>query len=413
VEGPPRRDEIGKLSRAFNKMTGQLERQQEALLEANEQLDFHYRFIEAVLGGVSAGVIGLDESGRINLPNRRACEFLDMGASYMIGRTLTEVMPAMGELLDEARRRPRRLAEQQLTIPDSSGFERVLLVRISAELEHGDIKGYVVTFDEITQLLAAQRKAAWSDIARRIAHEIKNPLTPIQLAAERLKRKYVGQITNDPETFQVCTDTIVRHVGDIGRMVDEFSAFARMPAPDMRNEDLVQLVEQAIFLQRTAHSEISFTRNLPQTPVVLPCDARQIVQALTNLTKNAIESIEGRQQQEGGQGIAGTIDVSMKRRGNRCVIEIADNGKGLPKADRARLTEPYVTTRERGTGLGLAIVKKIMEDHGGDLLLHDREGGGAIVSLVLPLRDEMTEGGGAQSEDKDSAPPVERAAGHG
>jgi len=413
VQGPPRRDEIGKLSRAFNKMTGQLERQQEALLEANEQLDFHYRFIEAVLGGVSAGVIGLDETGRINLPNRRACEFLNMESDFMVGRTLTEVMPAMGELLDEARRRPRRLAERQLTIPDSSGSERVLLVRISAELEQGNIKGYVVTFDEITQLLAAQRKAAWSDIARRIAHEIKNPLTPIQLAAERLKRKYVSQITSDPETFQVCTDTIVRHVGDIGRMVDEFSAFARMPAPDMRNENLGELVEQAVFLQRTAHSDVTFTQSLPEAPVVLPCDARQVVQALTNLTKNAIESIESRQQQENGEGAPGAVDVTMARQGNRCVIEIADNGKGLPAADRAKLTEPYVTTRERGTGLGLAIVKKIMEDHGGDLLLRDREGGGAIVSLVFPLRDELVESGGGQAKDDDLIPPVERAAGHG
>ncbi|MEQ8357274.1 MAG: PAS domain-containing sensor histidine kinase [Kiloniellaceae bacterium] len=413
VQGPPRRDEIGNLSRAFNKMTGQLERQQDALLEANEQLDYRNRFIEAVLGGVSAGVIGLDETGRINLPNRMACEFLGQTAEAMRGRTLIEVMPAMGELLEEARRRPQKLTEQQLTIPDSSGSERVLLVRISAELEHGDIVGFVVTFDEITQLLAAQRKAAWSDIARRIAHEIKNPLTPIQLAAERLKRKYVGQITNDPETFQVCTDTIVRHVGDIGRMVDEFSSFARMPAPHIRNEDVKKLVEQAVFLQRTAHSDVHFTHEAPAETILLPCDARQVVQALTNLIKNAIESVEGRQALEGDAAPAGAIDVSVGVGNGSCRIEIADNGKGLPKADRGRLTEPYVTTRERGTGLGLAIVKKIMEDHGGNLLLRDRDEGGAIVSLVFPLREEIVESGGGRAKDGALASPVERAAGHG
>ncbi len=413
VLGPPRRDEIGNLSRAFNKMTGQLERQQDALLEANAQLDYRHRFIEAVLGGVSAGVIGLDETGRINLANRMACEFLSEEAQALRGRTLTEVMPSTGDLLMRAQNRPKKLAEQQLTIPDSSGTERVLLVRISAELNNGAIMGFVVTFDEITQLLVAQRKAAWSDIARRIAHEIKNPLTPIQLAAERLKRKYVGQITNDPETFQVCTDTIVRHVGDIGRMVDEFSAFARMPAPAMHKEDMKKLAEQAAFLQRTAHQDVSFSFNAPDAPVVLPCDGRQVVQALTNLIKNAIESIEGRQTLEGPDAPPGRVDLSIEIKGGKCVVEIADNGKGLPKTDRSRLTEPYVTTRERGTGLGLAIVKKIMEDHGGNVILRDREEGGAIIGLVFPLREEVTESGGSHADDKSGMPPVERAAGHG
>ena len=382
-------------------------------MEVNEQLDYRNRFIEAVLGGVSAGVIGLDDSGRINLANRMACDFLGEEAQAMRGRTLTEVMPAMGELLEGARKRPRKLAEKQLTIADSSGSERVLLVRISAELEHGAIMGFVVTFDEITQLLAAQRKAAWSDIARRIAHEIKNPLTPIQLAAERLKRKYVSQITSDPETFQTCTDTIVRHVGDIGRMVDEFSAFARMPAPDMRNEDMNKLVEQAVFLQRTARSDVHFSQALPDESIVLPCDARQVTQALTNLIKNAIESIEGRQQFEGSGAPAGAIAVALHVTKGDCIIEVADNGKGLPKADRGRLTEPYVTTRERGTGLGLAIVKKIMEDHGGTLLLRDREGGGAVVGLVFPLRQDVIDSGDGHIEDRSESVPRKRAAQHG
>ncbi len=413
VQGPPRRDEIGNLSRAFNKMTGQLERQQDALLEANEELDNRNRFIEAVLGGVSAGVIGLDEHGRIDLANRMACDFLGKRFQTMRGHTLTEVMPEMDELLTRARRRPRKLAEQQLSIPDASGSERVLLVRISAELEHGAVMGFVVTFDEITQLLAAQRKAAWSDIARRIAHEIKNPLTPIQLAAERLKRKYVDQITNDPDTFQVCTDTIVRHVGDIGRMVDEFSAFARMPAPDMRKEDIGKLVEQAVFLQRTARQDVRFDFTPPPEEIHLACDSSQVGQALTNLLKNAIESIEGRRGQEGEAAPAGAIAVTVHTEDGHCVIDICDNGKGLPKADRSRLTEPYVTTRERGTGLGLAIVKKIMEDHGGNLILRDREEGGAIVSLIFPLREEVVDSGAGRSENEAEAPTVERAAGHG
>ncbi|HMA14288.1 MAG TPA: PAS domain-containing sensor histidine kinase, partial [Kiloniellaceae bacterium] len=413
VIGPPRRDEIGNLSRAFNRMTSQLERQQDALLDANSQLDYRNRFIEAVLGGVSAGVIGLDESGRIDLANRKACDFLGERTKDLRGRTLTEVMPEADELLAEARRRPRKLAERQLTIADSGGTERVLLVRISAELDEEAVMGFVVTFDEITQLLAAQRKAAWSDIARRIAHEIKNPLTPIQLAAERLKRKYVSQITSDPETFQVCTDTIVRHVGDIGRMVDEFSSFARMPAPVMRREDIGKLIEQAVFLQRTAHPQVAFTYVPPPAKMMLACDGRQVGQALTNLIKNAIESIEGRQQQEGAEAAPGTIHVTLGMNGPRCAIDVADNGKGLPEANRSRLTEPYVTTRERGTGLGLAIVKKIMEDHGGDLVLRDREGGGAVVSLVFPLRDEAADGGGGRGEETLAVPAVERAAGHG
>ena len=366
-----------------------------------------------LLGGVSAGVIGLDADGNIDLANRMACDFLGQKSKALRSRQVTEVMPEVDELLERARRRPRKLAEQQLSIPDASGAERVLLVRISAELEDGAIMGFVVTFDEITQLLAAQRKAAWSDIARRIAHEIKNPLTPIQLAAERLKRKYVGQITNDPETFQVCTDTIVRHVGDIGRMVDEFSAFARMPSPVMRKEDIGKLVDQAVFLQRTAQTNVQFTYEPPTEPLVLACDGRQVGQALTNLIKNAIESIEGRHQRDGAEAPAGAIEVSLRGKGGNCVIEISDNGKGLPDTNRHRLTEPYVTTRERGTGLGLAIVKKIMEDHGGDLILRDREGGGAVVSLVFPLREEAVDSGSNPGEAAFDVPAVERAAGNG
>jgi two-component system nitrogen regulation sensor histidine kinase NtrY len=233
------------------------------------------------------------------------------------------------------------------------------------------------------------------------------------LAAERLKRKYVGQITNDPETFQICTDTIVRHVGDIGRMVDEFSAFARMPAPSMRQEDIKKLVEQAMFLQRTARQDVAFSLTAPEETVVLPCDSRQVAQALTNLIKNAIESIEGRQADEGEAAPPGAINLTIALKNGRCTVDIADNGKGLPKTDRSRLTEPYVTTRERGTGLGLAIVKKIMEDHGGNLILRDREEGGAVVSLVFPLHADTADSQVALQDRGAGSASVKRAVQHG
>jgi two-component system, NtrC family, nitrogen regulation sensor histidine kinase NtrY len=239
-----------------------------------------------------------------------------------------------------------------------------------------------VTFDDITELLSAQRKAAWADIARRIAHEIKNPLTPIQLAAERLRRRYLKEIKQDAETFTICTDTIIRHVGDIGRMIDEFSSFARMPAPVLKPENLIEIVHQAVFLQRTAHPEIAFETVLASHSVAVRCDARLIGQALMNIVKNAIESIEARAA-EGAATPPGRIRVSVIQQQDRAVVVVEDNGIGLPQQGRERLTEPYVTTRTKGTGLGLAIVKKIMEDHQGELMLDDGESGGARVSLAL------------------------------
>ncbi|MDH3917910.1 MAG: HAMP domain-containing protein, partial [Rhodospirillales bacterium] len=227
------RDEIGSLSRSFNRMTGKLESQQRELLEANRQIDLRRRFIEAVLAGVSSGVIGLDRDGRITHTNGRACDLLCAEPAGLQGRELSGALPETGELLRHARRRPRAISERPVMLDMGDGGVRTLFARIAAELEGHEIIGFVVTLDDITELLAAQRKAAWADVARRIAHEIKNPLTPIQLSAERLKRKYLSQIETDPQTFQICTDTIVRHVGDIGRMVDEFSSFARMPQPVM------------------------------------------------------------------------------------------------------------------------------------------------------------------------------------
>jgi len=374
-------DELASLSRAFNRMTYQIQSQQRELIEANRQLDERRRFTETVLTGVSAGVIGLDREGRIHLPNRSASSLLGVDLDQAIGEDLAYVAPEMADLLDEAARRPERLAQGQVQILDANST-RTLLVRITAEQDDREIGGFVVTFDDVTELLSAQRKAAWADIARRIAHEIKNPLTPIQLAAERLKRKYAKEIKRDADTFRTCTDTIIRHVEDIGRMVDEFSAFARMPAPAPKPEDLAAIVEQAVFLQRTTRPEIAFETRFAMRPAPLSCDARLVGQGVINIVKNAIESIEARIA-EGPAEPPGKIVVAVGERDGRLAVIIDDNGKGLPQHGRERLTEPYVTTRSKGTGLGLAIVKKIMEDHRGELILEDRQPIGARVTLVF------------------------------
>jgi two-component system nitrogen regulation sensor histidine kinase NtrY len=372
-------DELASLSRAFNRMTYQIESQQRELREANRQLDERRRFTETVLTGVSAGVIGLDSLGRVNLPNRSASALLGTDLEQAIGQDLAEVAPEMAGLLDEAERRPDRLAQSQVELIRGNST-RTLLVRIAAEHNGRIMSGFVVTFDDITELLSAQRKAAWADIARRIAHEIKNPLTPIQLAAERLRRRYLKEIKSDVETFTICTDTIVRHVGDIGRMIDEFSSFARMPTPVLKPENLVEIVHRAVILQRTAHPEIVFEPVFPASPVGVNCDARLVGQALINIVKNAIESIEARRAEEKASP-AGRIRVSVAEEDGQAAVIIEDNGKGLPQHGREQLTEPYVTTRTKGTGLGLAIVKKIMEDHHGELVLQDGETEGARVSL--------------------------------
>jgi two-component system nitrogen regulation sensor histidine kinase NtrY len=374
-------DELVSLSRAFNRMTYQIQSQQRELIEANRQLDDRRRFTETVLSGVSAGVIGLDRDGRINLPNRSASALLGADLDLSIGEDLAEVVPEMADLLHAAARRPDRRAQGQVQLARNNS-SRTLLVRIAAEQDESGVTGFVVTFDDITELLSAQRKAAWADIARRIAHEIKNPLTPIQLSAERLRRKYLKDIKKDPDTFRICTDTIIRHVEDIGRLVDEFSSFARMPAPVLKPEDLAAIVEQAVFLQRTAHPEIAFETRFANRPIPLRCDARLVSQGLTNIVKNAIESIEGRIV-DGNPDPPGWVAVTVGEADGRLSVTVEDNGKGLPQQHRERLTEPYVTTRTKGTGLGLAIVKKIMEDHQGELLLEDREAGGARVALVF------------------------------
>jgi len=374
-------DELTSLSRAFNRMTYQIESQQRELREANRQLDERRRFTETVLTGVSAGVIGLDRLGRVNLPNRSASSLLGVDLESSIGQDLADVAPEMAELLNEAESRPERLAQSQVQLVRGTST-RTLLVRIAAEHCDREISGFVVTFDDITELLSAQRKAAWADIARRIAHEIKNPLTPIQLAAERLRRRYLKEIKQDVETFTVCTDTIIRHVGDIGRMIDEFSSFARMPAPVLKPENLIEIVRQTVFLQRTAHPEIAFETICPAYSVTVRCDARLVGQALINIVKNAIEAIELRIAEQHPEP-PGHIRVSVSHVAGQAAVIVEDNGKGLPQQGREQLTEPYVTTRAKGTGLGLAIVKKIMEDHQGELVLEDGESIGARVKLIF------------------------------
>jgi two-component system nitrogen regulation sensor histidine kinase NtrY len=382
-EGPPG-DEIGLLSRAFNRMTSQLQSQRRELIETNAQLDQRRRFTELVLSGVSAGVIGVDRDGRIELPNRSACELLSVDLTARVGEPLSQVVPEMSALLEEAMTSAKRPVEAQVNI-QRNGRTRTLLLRVGAERGEASSEGFVITFDDVTELLGAQRKAAWADVARRIAHEIKNPLTPIQLSAERLKRKYLKQIVDDPATFEVCTDTIVRQVGDIGRMVDEFSAFARMPAPVMQHEDIVELCRQSLFLQQSAHPRVRYHVSLPSGPLSLECDGTLVGRALGNILQNAADSIEGRLT-DAPEGADGEIWLTLAPENADVVVTIADNGRGLPKAERHRLTEPYVTTRAKGTGLGLAIVKKIMEDHSGNLILDDRPGGGASVKLIFPSR---------------------------
>jgi two-component system, NtrC family, nitrogen regulation sensor histidine kinase NtrY len=376
-EGPPN-DELGQLARSFNRMASQIEQQRAELVDANTELDTRRRLTDAVLAGVSAGILSVGAAGNITRCNRSALELLSLPEDGVLGRPLAAVMPEVEPLAEQAAERPDRMTQGQVEILHR-GARQILLVRISAATG----AGFVVTFDDVTDLMSAQRMAAWGDVARRIAHEIKNPLTPIQLSAERLKRRYLKQIKEDPETFSICTDTIIRQVGDIGRMVDEFSSFARMPRPTVQPEDAKELCQQALFLQRSGNPDIRYVSSLPDQPVPLICDRRQVAQVLTNILKNSAEAIEGRKPAQGRELPPGEIALVLRDDGTTVEIIVEDNGIGLPKEGRERLTEPYMTTRSKGTGLGLAIVKKIMEDHGGLLALEDREGGGARISLVF------------------------------
>lgn len=390
-------DELASLGRAFNRMTGQLQSQRNELIESNRQADQRRRFTEAVLSGVSAGVVGLDGQGHADIANRSALTLLSVNRDDVIGRDLGVTVPEVNELVQQAMAHPDGRAQGHVDLI-RNGKTRNMSVTVTRERASEDERGYVVTFDDITDLILAQRTSAWADVARRIAHEIKNPLTPIQLSAERLRRKYKKEITTDPEVFEQCTQTIIRQVGDIGRMVDEFSSFARMPQPVMREEDIGDLIKHAVFLQRVAIPQITFALLTPDVAVMVECDGRLVSQALTNVLKNAGEAVRARFGTEGEDeqlSAGGRVEIRLVQTPTHVAIEIVDNGVGLPTEDRNRLTEPYVTKRAKGTGLGLAIVKKIMEDHKGVLALEDapkvdetgaaREGG-ALVRLTFLRR---------------------------
>jgi two-component system nitrogen regulation sensor histidine kinase NtrY len=357
---------------------------------------------------------------------------LQLSFDEAAGKPFAEAAPEMAELLDELVAEPSESVAHGQVMLRRGDIGRTLLVRIAREVTNNELLGYVVTFDDVTELVSAQRNAAWADVARRIAHEIKNPLTPIQLSAERLKRKYLKEVQTDPDVFAQCTDTIIRQVGDIGRMVDEFSTFARMPRPVYRDEDLGQLVRQAIFLQQVARQDIRFENELPSEPTQISCDARQIAQVLTNILQNAIDAIDGRERPADGTAlVAGRILVRLDGEGDMLDIRVVDNGKGLPLENRDRLFEPYVTTRTKGTGLGLAIVKKIIEEHGGTITLSDASAfdpglkNGSVARIRLPRKpagaadhghhrqDAVLRDGQAAASDRDQEQMIVRKSGLG
>ena len=369
VQVPIRHSEgdLAQLGETFNKMTQELRTQRDDIVRARDLIDSRRRFTEAVLSGASAGVIGIDAESRISILNRSAERLIGHIEAEALHRPLGEIAPELVELVTTARSGVQRLVQGQVTI-NRAGRERNVSVRVTSEQSGDPDEGYVVTLDDITELVSAQRTSAWADVARRIAHEIKNPLTPIQLSAERLRRKYGPLIKEDAAIFHQCTDTIVRQVDDIKRMVDEFSQFARMPKPVMGTEDVADMVRQAVFLQRVGNSEIDIDVEIPEDPMPARCDRRLISQALTNIIKNATEAIAAVPPDKLGRG---HIRVSAVRDGADIVIDVVDNGIGLPRENRSRLLEPYVTTREKGTGLGLAIVGRILEEHGGKIELSD------------------------------------------
>jgi len=357
--------DLGQLGETFNRMTQELRTQRDDIVNARDVIDSRRRFTEAVLAGASAGVIGVDGNGGVSILNRSAEKLIGCTEAQALGRPLTDVLPELTDIMAAAQSGAR--AQDQITI-SRNGRERNLSVRVTSEQSAESDHGYVVTLDDITELVAAQRTSAWADVARRIAHEIKNPLTPIQLSAERLRRKYGKQIIDDSGVFEQCTDTIVRQVDDIRRMVDEFSRFARMPKPVIAADDVADTVRQSVFLLRVGNAEIDIDVEIAEDPMPARFDRRLISQALTNIIKNAAEAISAVPVAELGKG---SIRVFASREGDNIAIDVVDNGIGLPKENRSRLFEPYVTTREKGTGLGLAIVGRIIEDHGGSIELRD------------------------------------------
>jgi two-component system, NtrC family, nitrogen regulation sensor histidine kinase NtrY len=379
-------DDLASLGTTFNKMTTELRTQRDDLLAANDQVDRRRRFTEAVLSGVTAAVVGVSNDGHVSIANRSATTLLGLVEFDLIGRLLVDEVPELGPLLAAATREDTRVHQGVITL-FRRGRELTISARVASDRSPDREHGYVVTLDDISDLVTAQRTSAWADVARRIAHEIKNPLTPIQLSAERIRRRY-GKIIDDGDrqVFDQCVDTIVRQVGDIGRMVDEFSTFARMPKPTMEKRNLAEPIRESVFLMSVGHPEIQFSAELPNEPLIGRFDHRLMNQAITNLVKNAVEAITPLEPDARGEA---SVTVRARDAGDHFVIDVIDTGVGLPSQDRQRLLEPYMTTREKGTGLGLAIVKKIIEEHAGRIELLDSpavaDGGtGAMVRVTLP-----------------------------
>ncbi len=388
--------EMSDLGAAFNRMTRQLSSQREELIREHDISEQRRQFSEAVLSGVRAGVIGLSQEGRITLANASAVHLLGMGSELMLGQPVERVLPEFSSAFNSAREDVLNSSEDQVSF-ETVGGSRIFDLRVSAYLGARKDTGWVLTFDDMTRLVAAQRHSAWREVARRIAHEIKNPLTPIQLSAERLQRKYSGTGMKDPDVFDNCTQTIIRQVGSLERMVDEFSAFARMPAPEFTPIDLRRLLDDIVFEQRVAYPDIRFTFGRPSQATEILCDERLIGQALTNVAKNAAESIARRMDAENMSAVEGHIDFTVIATDSYFEIHITDNGAGWPLVDKERLLEPYVTTRDKGTGLGLAIVQRIAEDHGGYLRLADRIDAKLGAELIFALPNTLTKADASKS----------------
>ncbi|NTJ64338.1 PAS domain-containing sensor histidine kinase [Agrobacterium rhizogenes] len=397
--------DVGSLSRTFNKMISEIRTQRDEILEAKDEVDDRRRFIEAVLSGVTAAVIGVEHDRRITIVNTSAEDLLTLKSDELIGKNLSDISPEVDQVVTEATTRHRSDFRKQISLV-RGGTVRTLSVQVTREESRDANESYVITLDDITDLVIAQRSTAWADVARRIAHEIKNPLTPIQLSAERIRRRFGKNIADaDRPVFDQCTDTIIRQVGDIGRMVDEFSSFARMPKPTMEPTDLRDILRDAVFLREMGNNHVQFERELGDERLEGMFDARMLGQAFGNLIKNAVEAIEGVPSDQAPELPKILVRSSLDPDRDRFTVDVIDNGRGLPVENRHSILEPYMTMREKGTGLGLAIVKKIIEDHGGQIELHDApaefdQGRGAMIRVHLPRREQAAV---AQTEsDKES-----------
>lgn len=385
--------DVGSLSRTFNKMISEIRTQRDEILEAKDEVDDRRRFIEAVLSGVTAAVIGVEHDRRITIVNTSAEDLLTLKSDELIGKNLAEISPEVDQVVTEATTRLRNDFRKQISLV-RGGTVRTLSVQVTREEARDANESYVITLDDITDLVIAQRSTAWADVARRIAHEIKNPLTPIQLSAERIRRRFGKNIAEvDRPVFDQCTDTIIRQVGDIGRMVDEFSSFARMPKPTMEPSDLRDILRDAVFLREMGNNHVKFERELGDERLEGMFDARMLGQAFGNLIKNAVEAIEGVPSDQAREQPKVLVRSSLDPDRDRFTVDVIDNGRGLPVENRHSILEPYMTMREKGTGLGLAIVKKIIEDHGGQIELHDApadfdQGRGAMIRVHLPRREQ-------------------------